>query len=135
MFDQYSQISDDLFEQLHQRFIQILGGNYVTELMIKEKIIKEKKLTESTARIRKPKVPKGDSINQTLELIKQGKTLEQIAQQRELATSTIMQHVFKIHALHPDVSLKQFKPQADLLKRIRKAVQDLRTNPDYCDEQ
>ncbi len=130
MFEQYSQISDELFIQIHERFIEVLGGKYVTEL-----IPKEKKLTESTARIRKPKAPKWDSLNQTLDLIKQGKNLKDIAQDRGLAISTIMQHVFKIHALYPDVSLKQFKPDAKTLSRIRKAIQDLGNNPDYADEQ
>ncbi|MBP7885294.1 helix-turn-helix domain-containing protein [Patescibacteria group bacterium] len=49
----------------------------------------------------KPKAEKGDSVKQTLELIKADHDMEDICAMRGLAESTIWSHIFQIHALHP----------------------------------
>lgn len=74
----------------------------------------------------KPKVEKGDSVKQTLVYVRQGKNLEEIVEARGLAASTIRDHIFKIHHLHPEVSLKAFKPEdMSLVYRIQKICGEL----------
>jgi uncharacterized protein YpbB len=63
---------------------------------------------------------KGESVKQTMELVAEGKSLEEIVQIRELAASTILEHIFKIHQEYPDVSLQQFAPPQELIEKIRK---------------
>jgi uncharacterized protein YpbB len=53
-------------------------------------------------------------------LVADGKSLEEIVQIRDLAASTILEHVFKIHELYPDVSLQQFAPPPELIEKVRK---------------
>ena len=69
-----------------------------------------------------------------MELIKEWKTLEEIATARWLVPSTILSHVFQIHVLYPEVSLKAFKPEAALLNRVKKAIETLKSDPEAFDE-
>jgi DNA-binding CsgD family transcriptional regulator len=47
------------------------------------------------------KKPKADTLSQTLDLIKQGKSMEEIATARGMALGTVLDHVLKISKLHP----------------------------------
>lgn len=55
-------------------------------------------------------------------LIAQGKGLEEIIQERGLARSTILSHIFNIHLLYPDIDLKKFKPEKELLDVVKSAI-------------
>ncbi|MBP6256652.1 hypothetical protein KA405_02790 [Patescibacteria group bacterium] len=45
-----------------------------------------------------------------------------------------MSHVFQIHVLYPEVSLKAFKPDATLLNRVKKTIESLKSDPEAFDE-
>jgi hypothetical protein len=114
---------------IHQTFIKTIWWSYTRETIEIPKTIK----TDSKSH--RPQVQKWDSMNKTLDLIKQWKTIAQIASIRDLAPSTIRSHIYQIHALYPDVSLKAFRPSdTTLLTTIRKACNQLDTAWNLRDE-
>ena len=130
--EKYGVFDKDTFQEIHKYFIWLTGGSYVEEVVTIEKTVVsgKKQKTKSS----KPKAEKGDSVKQTLELIKADLDMEDICAMRGLAESTIWSHIFQIHALHPWLSLKQFKPWADILSAVKKAVKVLSRQKENCDE-
>lgn len=114
LVEQYEPLWLDDRKLLHTRFITSLGGTYVRDSVKKEKPMKRR--SSHT----KP-VVKGESVRKTMLLIQEGKTLGEIIQTRWLATSTIIQHILKIHEEYPDISLEQFAPSAELMEQVRDA--------------
>ena len=110
-----------MFEQLHRRFVDLVEGLYVAEVTQREKVMLSS-YKSKTKKPAKPKAEKGDTLKITLDLITQGKTLEEIVQERGLATSTILSHIFNIHLLYPDINLKKFKPEKELLDVVKSAI-------------
>lgn len=109
------------WKKLHETFIATIGGIYTPEI-----IEQEKSLTPKAMKVFKPKVAKGDSVKQTLVYVRQGKHLEDIVEARGLAHATIRDHIYKIHVMYPEVSLKAFKPDdMSLVYRIQKICGEL----------
>jgi ATP-dependent DNA helicase PIF1 len=111
--EQWKALSEADRRVLHERFITLLGGVYVAETIEKEKTLK-------WSAGKGAKVVKGESIKQTMLLVADGKTIEEIVQIRELAASTVLEHIFKIHELYPEVSLQQFAPPTQLIEKVKK---------------
>jgi ATP-dependent DNA helicase RecQ len=61
------------------------------------------------------KKPKGMTYVETLNLFRQGLTLEEIAQKREMALSTIATHLSKLYEKGEDIDLKRFLFPDDLI--------------------
>jgi DNA-binding NarL/FixJ family response regulator len=96
----YSIIDDKNFWEIHKRFISLIGGNYTPDT-----IEIEKETLNTKNRPSKPKKEKWDTVKQTLIYVQQGKTLEQIAEIRELTTGTILEHISKISILMPEIDI------------------------------
>ncbi|MCU0858709.1 MAG: DNA helicase RecQ [Pontiellaceae bacterium] len=62
------------------------------------------------------KQPKGDSVRETLDLVKQGMNMEQIAERRNLSLGTISQHIEKLLGAGETLDVDQF---IDPAKRIK----------------
>ena len=58
----------------------------------------------------------------TLDLIEKWKTLEEIATIRELTSSTILSHLFKIYQLYPATDLSAFKPPQTILTLVQSVI-------------
>lgn len=114
----FQSLSETDRQVLHEKFVTMLGGSYVAE---EQELIKQLPKEYKT----KPKTEKGDTVKMTLSLVKEWKTLEEIAQIRELAYTTILEHICKIHRIYPDVSLKSCKPDETLLSQVRKVVEKI----------
>ncbi|SEK40747.1 ATP-dependent DNA helicase RecQ [Aquimarina amphilecti] len=71
---------------------------------------------------------KGNSHKETLNLYKQGFSIEEIAQERKLAQSTVFSHIMKLYNDGEDIDLKQFVSNTDI-NSIKKAKETL-GNPD-----
>lgn len=123
----YTALTDEEFALIHQQFISAIGGQYVSEIVDKEKYI----ITKPTKQ-RKPKVEKWSSIAQTVALMQEGKTLEEIVAIRGYTASTIIQHILDAKTANPDLSLWKVKPNPDTLARVRKAIDVLKTNPEHA---
>ncbi len=61
------------------------------------------------------KKPKGMTYVETLDLFRQGLTLDEIAKKREMALSTITGHLAKLYEKGEDIDLQQFLLPDDLI--------------------
>lgn len=112
-FRELSKIAEDQtdpnLEENIKRHIQSRGGtldkNEVKK--IKDKI--------------KQKLDKTSTFDITLKLIEEGKTIGQIAKERELAPSTIEGHIARLMEMYPEKDLSGFKPKESDLEKIKKA--------------
>lgn len=122
----YDELSDADHAAIHEVFIQTLGGSYTPAESASPLV---KSVRNKPVKERKVKASKWDTYLATLELIKQHKTLEEIVAIRELTSNTIISHLIKLHAMYPDISLKNYKPPHDVLSMVQKAVAELSKNP------
>lgn len=118
---EYKDWDENMFEQLHRRFIDLIQGVYVTETSERQKVMLSSYVSKAK-KTKKPKTEKWDTLKITMGLIAQGKGLEEIIQERGLARSTILSHIFNIHLLYPDIDLKKFKPEKELLDVVKSAI-------------
>gem|GEM_PF-3193191 len=58
-------------------------------------------------------------------MVKQHKTIEDIAMIRELSVGTIVGHLVKLKQLYPELSLHRYKPPREVLSRIQDAIKQL----------
>lgn len=121
LWAQYNSWSEDIFDQLHNRFIDLIGGNYIKEPIESNKVMLSD-YTYKAKKDKKPKTEKWDTLKATLALINQWKSLEQIIEARGLTKSTILNHIFNIHILYPNMVLTQFKPDQQLFDLVSSAI-------------
>ncbi len=106
--EELSMIPQQLRDQALNHIINCGGTNNLREIERVKKQATEKKSKKSTYVI-------------TREMIEEGKTLKQVAQERSLTLSTIQNHIAKISELYPHVNLNRFKPPDYVLHRVRKS--------------
>lgn len=123
----YSTIDDANFQEIHKRFIALIGGSYTSE-----DIIIEKESLTTKSRLPKAKKEKWDTVKQTLIYVQQGKTIEQIAEIRELTTGTVLEHISKISILMPEIDIQHLAPPKPLLQKIQKAIATLAKNKEFA---
>jgi hypothetical protein len=66
------------------------------------------------------KEKKISTYEQTIELIKDGKSLHEISDYRGMALTTIQGHILKISDSYPEVNIEAYKPDNLLMERIQK---------------
>lgn len=74
------------------------------------------------------KDPKKNTFELTHDLVKKGRSISQMAEERAIEESTIVSHLIKLREMYPELSLDQYKPPARQLQKIAKAMDDLREN-------
>jgi uncharacterized protein YpbB len=110
----YAELDDEARSHIHQVFVTSVWWTYKTEDELVDQI-KEK--THVADKVKKPKT---DTILETLQLLREWSTIEQIAQSRWLANSTIIQHIAKIKQQYPDADLSVCMPEdTTLIETIR----------------
>ena len=97
-------------QQEHDDFIKQCGGSLVLEEIERY----ERKL----ARMAKNKDNDTPTLEQTKELVLKGLTIAEISQQRELAQSTIINHLERLIAQGTQLDLSRYKPSDDVLKKV-----------------
>lgn len=80
-------------------------------------------IRKNKAKIR-AKEKKINTYQQTIELIKAGKSLQEISSERGMALTTIQGHILKISDDFPDVDIQAFKPDDVLMDRIIQIYQE-----------
>jgi len=70
--------------------------------------------SEKTKKTKKTNKNKGNSHKETLNLYAKGLSIEEIAQERKLAQSTIFSHIMKLYNDGEDIDLKQFINKEDI---------------------
>lgn len=66
------------------------------------------------------KEKKINTFQQTIELIKEGKSLHEISEHRGMAITTIQGHILKISDSYPEVNIEAYRPEDVLMDRIQK---------------
>ena len=98
------------FKEMHDSFILESGGT-----IDEDEIEKNRKREKVEIEKKKP------SHEITMELVKEGKTLKEIAKEREMTVGTIISHLEKLKKEPYSLTLSQFKPKATDLKSVKSA--------------
>lgn len=114
-------------ELLHSTFMKLIGGKLVTGDGDDNWNNQPKK--QKTQSTKKPLVA-GQTLLQTLELVQKGMSIQDIAKERELTYTTIMDHIAKLRPLYPEVNFEYFRPSESVMSKIQKAIATLSDNPD-----
>ncbi len=117
-FKELSHIADtqqdiSYLETFHNNFIQKCGG-----LTQKEEIEKHKLK-------RNAKKNKLNTYQQTKFFIDKGYSLEEIAKQRGLTTSTVIGHILKLVETNPEMDISRFKPADAIIEDLAVAAASL----------
>lgn len=73
---------------------------------------------------KKKKKKKGNTYKETLELLQDGLSVEEISARRRLATTTVFSHLAKLYEMGENVDLQQYVPKGEL-EAVRKAKEEL----------
>ena len=101
----------------HEQFIKQCGGS----LDVKEIEKYEKKRRKTSKSGHEPA-----TIEQTKALLLQGKSIIEMANERELAHSTIIQHIAKLFAQDPTLDVSKIRPSDDTIAAVRRAYQQVK---------
>jgi len=74
------------------------------------------------------KGPKTSTYHRTWEAMKEGKSIKEIAADRDLNERTIIKHFGKLHKDEEDVDFEPYKPKDELIKRVKEAANIIRAN-------
>lgn len=96
-------------------FIRYAGGTFDKKKMAKN--LEKNKV--------KDKVQKKSTVEITLEYVKEGLSLDEIAEKRGLTTSVIVDHIGKIKEIEPDLDYSKFKPSNLILDKVRLAYSEI----------
>jgi hypothetical protein len=121
--EDYASRDEANFAELHRRFIELIGGYYVEEVIEKAKV-----MLSNTVPLRKggrgdqKKSPKIDTYKITLWYIEKKMSVEDIAKIRELTPGTIRSHILKLHEKNPKLDIAYLKPNKTLFNLVKSAV-------------
>ncbi len=114
-------------EMLNIRSIDFLlnSGGLIDEEAIKKNVKKKKE----------KKGPKKSTYFKTKELIEDGMSLDEVAEERGMSKGTVVTHLIKIKELYPEVELDKFKPNKAVLTKVQKAYTSIvKQNKESDDE-
>ncbi|UZH55105.1 DNA helicase RecQ [Salinimicrobium tongyeongense] len=109
-------MTDEDFMQISgvgRQKMQNYGYRFIKEIIAHSKEKREKKTRK-----------KGNTYKETLKLYREGMSIEEMAQARNLAATTIFSHLSKLYETGEEVDLKKYISEADL-ESVRKARKEL----------
>lgn len=114
--------------QSHQEFIKRCGGSLDADEIAKYEKRQQK--------ISQHKSSEPHTIEQTKVLFLQGLSIVEIAKERELTQSTIINHLSKIYDKEPSFDLSRIKPDDAILAKVSRAFHQLQQedNDEYFNE-
>ncbi len=115
-------------KESHSNFIKKCGGTNDPEIIANNKI-RTKKYYK--------KEKKENTYKKTLDLIKLGKSLAEIAMERELSEGTIVGHLERIKEEDAEMDLDRFMPDRKILDKIQKTIQKVKSQnqEEYYDKE
>lgn len=102
--------SDEDFARMHTEFVEKCGGTNDPEAIVRNKSFE--------AALSEPKVP---THEKTLALVREGKSLKDIAKERGMTFGTIVAHLEKLVGEGRDINLSTYKPKKTDMKIIAAA--------------
>ncbi|KKP69219.1 MAG: hypothetical protein UR66_C0001G0101 [Candidatus Moranbacteria bacterium GW2011_GWE1_35_17] len=117
--------------ETHQNFIVKCGGT-IEEREIEENKKGIKKMAKDEKKSFKSEQPRGGTIEITKKMLRDKKTIAQIAKERGLAESTILSHLQEIKKLLPELDIEHLKPKAEILCLVLGKAKEIKNkkNPD-----
>lgn len=115
LMSEYTDTTQQQWSELHKNFVESMDGTYLTT----EELNNANHLTKELKK-RKPKI---NTLDETIKLIEEWKSLWEIATTRDLKEQTIISHIIKISKIHPDIDITRFSPGQKLLDRVQSAVE------------
>ena len=109
-----SQLNLEELDQAAKSFIKKCGG-----LVDPEEIEKFKK------RRKEKKTKKKPTVLITVDYIKEGLSIDEIAKERGVTKGTILGHLLKISGTYEDVDISRFKPPTQILEKVQTAHSNL----------
>lgn len=109
-------MTDEEFMQISgvgKQKMQNYGYRFIKEIIAHSKEKREKKTRK-----------KGNTVKETLKLYRDGLSIEEMAETRSLAPTTIFSHLSKLYESGEDVDLRKFIAEGDL-EAVRKAKSEL----------
>ncbi len=101
-------------EKVAIQFIKHCGG-----LTNPEEIERNKKKQKEKKR------PKRPTHEITKEYVEKGLSIEKIAHERGVVTGTIAGHIIKLHQLYPELDLSNYKPEQNVLEKLKEAYDEV----------
>ncbi|WP_322970664.1 AAA family ATPase [Faecalibacter sp. LW9] len=119
-FQELSQLIDEKLDEKELQdswasFIRYSGGT-LDKKQIAKNIEKNKT---------KEKGQKKSTVEITLEYVREGLTLDEIAEKRGLTSSAIVDHIGKIKAIEPDLDYSKYKPSDTIIAKVRLALSEI----------
>lgn len=111
-------------KEMHQAFIKKCGGTLNTYIINQnEKRLKKGEKASYNA----------STLAETLALLQESLSIAEIAQMRELAESTIVNHIAKLLQDEPKLPIEHIKPDAQLIKQVQQVYNKLKAknNPEH----
>ncbi|MFY0606302.1 MAG: helix-turn-helix domain-containing protein [Cyclobacteriaceae bacterium] len=119
---------DKSLEKIHLQYIEKCGGTNDPEVIA---------LNKNRAKKYYKKEKKESTYKKTLELIKLGKSLAEIAMERELSEGTIVGHLERIKQDDPEIDFTRFKPSEKDIQKVQKVIQKIKSQnqEEYYDKE
>lgn len=125
----FEMLDDEAVQQLHQNFIIACDG--ITDKSIIEK---NEKIYQKHQKATAPKPAVGQTLQETQALIKQGQSIDEIAKNRCLAKSTIIEHITKLIAEHGVTDYAHLSPDDDVLAKVGQAYETLESQGEFAEQ-
>lgn len=126
LVDEYSARTDDIWDELHARFIELIGGAYTKDITEKSKVMLSDYTYKGKSSKKWVKATK-DTYATTLWYITKKMPITDIAKIRELTPGTIRSHIFKLHEQDPTLDIAYLKPEDSLLNLVQSAYTKAKT--------
>ena len=123
-FQALSEESEEAFEGYAKKELQKMFDDFILKSggTLDEKLIEQNREEHATPKLAKPKEKKVPTREQTKVLIEEGKSLEEIAEARDLTINTIVGHLEKLVVDFPDLDLSKLKPDQKQIDLVAKAI-------------
>ena len=111
------EMKQHLRDQEKKKFMEYLGGSKAKGEKKKEELKKAKKKTEE---------PKVASFLKTKILVKQKKSIADIAKERDMTESTVMKHIVDIMKDDPECDISHLQPNHEIIEKVAQAVEEIK---------
>ncbi len=132
--DNFGKLSQDDVATLHKKFIEVSDGISDPARIAKhEKIFAElsKKHHHTTQNSKDTAV---STLDASKALFEQGKTIEQVAKERELAHATVIGHLKRLIAIYGKDNYLNYAPDDETLGDIKKAYDTLQAKGEFAEK-
>ena len=109
----------------HRQFILKSGGTLSPDVIAAQEHAQQKASAKRAGTPRDTRIDQKNTLQKTLELHRDGRSVDEIASQRGLTVGTVVGHLIKLHEQGETVDLTALQPSDDFVAQVRKVVKTL----------